>query len=200
MGLVSFEFKDKEFIRVESIVKTIEPSLDRAKVGGLFSIGNFYRQEARQKIEGFRTDISLSQDYRKKYTRGKKLSGDPFKKRILKHRKPFGFLARLVRFRVFSRSNLVVLGFGTQDNRFDRELLKIGSFMQSGYEIDVTQKMRRAIALTEGIFLKKSTTKLKVPARPVFSEIIKGSDSRAAKVFRDKVMKSFNQNMKKLAG
>ncbi len=197
-SLISFEFKDKQFLKIDSLLSAVQPAIEDARVGGMFSIANFYRQESRNVIEGFRLkENRLSRDYGKEFTRGKKLSGQPFSNNLFRKKKAFQFLAPLVRFRVFARSGLIVLGFGTQKNRFDRNLTRIGKLVQSGYTIDVTQKMRSALALTGEVFLKKSTTSLKVEPRPIFSVAVRGKDARAIEVFRKKAMSRFSQRLRK---
>jgi HK97 gp10 family phage protein len=65
---------------------------------------------------------------------------------------------------------------------------KYGRFQEKGATIPVTKKMRGFLAY-KGVFLKKSTTELHLPARPWFAPTFESNKDKVIKLISDVVFK-----------
>lgn len=80
---------------------------------------------------------------------------------------PFETFGKFARYLVFNQQMMV--GFSTQKKPFgfNRDLEQIMARAQQGETIQVTPKMRRLWASSGEFFLRKSTSTLRVPPRPI---------------------------------
>ena len=179
----------------------------RARKSALKSTGWMVQQELRNHVEyggtGWPALHPLTTSFRQKFgARGKWI-----KRRS--HPGPLFWLGKFARYRVEDQGDTVKVHFGKskagQKGTFDKSLIGIVERAEKGETTRVTPAMRRFMAATrrdrpksqtpgQTYFpLKKTTTTLKTPPRPIFSPVWRKVNPKIAPWFEKKFNTAFDR-------
>lgn len=167
----------------------------------LSSVGFFFMEAIRRHVEHFPLSAHpLTEIYHKKFGPQFGFSERGF---LSKAKTPFFAFGKFARYAVY-RADTVVLGFGKtgkkQPGRFDPFLEGVMARVQSGQVIPVSDRMRRKIAAgTRGVFaLRKTTTNLQVPPRPIEKPVFDAKRAEVFPLFREKFVKALEKRYARL--
>ncbi|MFA5704447.1 MAG: hypothetical protein WC982_13140 [Advenella sp.] len=195
---------------------TLPGIFTRARVSALKSLGWMIRSEV---VKHIRTNGSGQWPRVHPFTLrfGKGFGGAPKRRRRRSSYVPYRFLNRLVRYRVDDDGEMVQIdigkGRGGQPGQYDREMFDLVRRVSTGQTVRVTQKMRGWFGLTrykdpwsdtpepygrlktgETFFpLRKSTTELKVPPRPIFDPVWRKTRSEIPGHFADRFWRALKR-------
>lgn len=174
-----------------------------SRKSALSSVGYLLMTAMRDHIEGFpESTHPLTSLYKKKY--GKSFS---FSKRIFTQPEtPFFWLGKFSRYVISGKADQMQMGFGKfkkgdakkKPVRFDQELQSIGGRVQSGYQVSVTDRMRKKIAASTSVALRKSTTQLIVKERPIDQPVFAEKKAEIFPLFSAKFKESVERKFGKL--
>lgn len=195
---------------IERALTKLPGILERARKSALSSTGWMVQQEVRNHVEyggeGWPPLHPLTRKFRKKRGVGKaqwagRRRGD--------HQTALLWLGKFARYRVDSDGTFVQIDFGKsrkgQPGSFDPQLIGVVKRAEAGETIRVSEDMRRFLGATrrkrprkqipgQTFFpLKKSTTKIEIPPRPIFGPVWKKVHSRIPDYFQGKFSKAFER-------
>jgi hypothetical protein len=206
---------DIEEINLDELTRTLTkmPGLfRRARISALKSTGYLVQQEVRNHVEyggtGWPALHPLTLKFRKKRGVGtSQWSG----RRRGDHQTALFWLGKFARYRVDDDGTVVQIDFGKsrkgQPGTVDPQLMPVVKRAEEGETIAVTEKMRRFFGATrrkrpkrqipgETYFpLKKSTTKIEIPPRPIFSPVWKKVHGRIPAHFKDRFYRSVDRQI-----
>lgn len=167
----------------------------------LSSVGFFFMEAIRRHVEDFpASEHPLTAVYHKKFGPNFGFTERGF---FSRDRTPFFAFGKFARYAVY-RADTVVLGFGKtkkkQPGRFDPFLEAVMARVQSGQTIPVSDRMRRKIAAgTKGVFaLRKTTTTLQIPPRPIEKPVFAAQRAAVFPLFREKFVKALEKRYARL--
>lgn len=182
----------------------------KAKKSAMGSVGWLVMGELRNHLEyggnGFEALHALTKTYWKKHG-----GSGLWVKRRSAPRSPAEWLGKFARYRVSDTGSIVQIDFGKgkkkkNPGRLDPQLSVIARRIDSGENITVTEKMRKKWAATfyrakarggkpeVGVNyfpLKKSTTTLRNPARPIFQPVFRKIEPKVSGIFEQKFWESY---------
>ena len=90
-----------------------------------------------------------------------------FHRGFLGRTSPFNVFGRFARYLVFNKQMIVGFSANKKPSSFNSAMEKVVGRIQDGETIQVTPKVRRFWASSKHFFLRKSTSVLRVPPRPI---------------------------------
>jgi hypothetical protein len=183
-----------------------------AKKSAMKSVGWLVMTELRNHVEygppGWQKLHPLTSTYWKKKGAG---NGRWVMRRQAPH-SPATWLGKFARYRASRSGNTVQIDFGKgkrgkQPGRLDPQLSAIARRIDSGEQIAVTSKMRKKWAATMArasarsgkpvigvnfFPLRKSTTTIDIPARPIFTPVFRKISPKVSRFFETKFWESYD--------
>lgn len=199
-------FDESQLQNLTRILMQADGVFKRARVSALKSTGNMIRQEVRDFVEsggsGWPRPHLLTQSFKSK--QGK--SGKAWSRKKIRLPNALYWLGKFARYRVDNEGDLLQVDFGKsrkgQPGTFDPELIGMVKRAAEGENIQVTKKMRGFWAKTKkdkknpSFALRKSTTELKIPKRPIFDPVWAKIGAKVVPHFEDKFYSAINRYLK----
>lgn len=201
--------KSPELKAITKEARKLPEDMVAARVSGQRSVGYMVKEEARDYIESAGAGTWKTHPFTKKfYTKFRR--GSRLRKRKRKHRGAFDFMGAFVRYRL--RGKTLVVSYGKRKDSISPQLVRIGYFMERGYEFTATKEMRRFIARSRSFhrsapgkytgvkgkdwFLITKGKRLKVPKRKVGDPVFAIVKPKAYPLFERRTVKALGRRNK----
>lgn len=205
--MLSVDFDEKQIAK--HITGPMLNTMRRAKKSALSSLGWWIRGELRNHVEyggsGWPDLHPMSSKFRKKRGVGSAWRG----RRRGKHETAMGWLGKFARYLAHPNGDGLIVMFGKSARKdtitTSKFLMGVVKRAEEGERIRVTEKMRRFFGTTrrkrpkkqtvgQTYFpLKKTTTVLEIPKRPIFDPVERKVQPRAPGYFKDKFIKALER-------
>lgn len=211
---MQFKMRYEGLDKVTKAVMDLPGKFNKAKKSAMGSVGFYVMSELRNHIEygGLSSWESLHDLTRKYWKKKRGGASGQWVQRMNPPQSPMAWLGKFARYRVSKSADTVQIDFGKgkrgkQPGRLDPQLSAVARRMDQGERIPVTDRMRKKMAATyfravargqEPVIgvnffpLKKSTTSINIPARPIFGPVFKKIQPKAGSLFEKKFWDSYH--------
>jgi hypothetical protein len=189
----------------------------KAKKSGMGSVGWMVMSELRNHVEYGPSNWQQLHALTKAYYKKRGANGGRWVRRQRPPYSPASWLGKFARYRLSKTGNTVQIDFGKgkrgkQPGQLDSQLSAVAKRIDGGERIVVTQKMRRKWAATlarassrgskpeigVNFFpLKKSTTSIDIPPRPIFGPVFRKISPKVSRFFETKFWASLERGRSK---